>query len=71
MKINVVKIGGAVVEDEAALALFLKAFAAMEGLNTLYSSTGDTAVAGRTDMGWLTQSIMDRLAALESAAVNG
>lgn len=45
--------------------------AALEGLNTLYSSTGDTAVAGRTDMGWLTQSIMDRLAALESAAVNG
>lgn len=48
-----------------------KEIAAMEGLNTLYSSTGDTAVAGRTDMGWLTQSIMDRLAALESAAVNG
>ena len=44
--------------------------AALEGLNSLYSSTGDTAVAGRTDMGWLTQSIMDRLAALESAAVS-
>ena len=45
--------------------------AALEGLNTLYSSTGGTAVAGRTDMGWLTQGILDRLAALESAAVNG
>ena len=45
--------------------------AALEGLNSLYSSTGDTAVAGRADMGWLTQGIMDRLAALESAAVNG
>lgn len=48
-----------------------KEIAALEGLNSLYSSTGDTAVAGRADMGWLTQSIMDRLAALESAAVNG
>lgn len=45
--------------------------AALEGLNSMYSSTGDTKVAGRADMGWLTQSIMDRLAALESAAVNG
>lgn len=44
--------------------------AAMEGLNSLYSSTGDTEVAGRADMGWLTQGIMDRLAALESAAVS-
>lgn len=44
--------------------------AALEGLNTLYSSTGDTEVAGRTDMGWLTQGILDRLAALESAAVS-
>lgn len=44
--------------------------AAMEGLNSLYSSTGDTEVAGRTDMGWLTQGILDRLAALESAAVS-
>ena len=45
--------------------------AALEGLNSLYSSTGDTEVAGRADMGWLTQGILDRLAALESAAVNG
>ena len=44
--------------------------AALEGLNTLYSSTGDTAVAGRTDIGWLTQCILDRLAALEAAAVS-
>ena len=43
MKINVVKIGGAVVEDEAALALFLKAFAAMEGLKILVHGGGRTA----------------------------
>ena len=36
----------------------------------LYSSTGGTEVAGRADMGWLTQGILDRLAALESAAVS-
>ena len=55
----------------ATIQLTPKEIAALEGLNTLYSSTGDTAVAGRADMGWLTQSILDRLAALESAAVNG
>ena len=43
MKINVVKIGGAVVEDEAALALFLKAFAAMEGLKIMVHGGGRTA----------------------------
>ena len=43
MKINVVKIGGAVVEDGTALALFLKAFAAMEGLKILVHGGGRTA----------------------------
>ena len=65
--------GAQVVYELAApttIQLTPQEIAALDGLNTLYSSTGDTAVAGRTDMGWLTQSIMDRLAALEAAAVS-
>ncbi|MGN1232207.1 MAG: acetylglutamate kinase [Candidatus Cryptobacteroides sp.] len=43
MKLNVLKIGGAVVEDEAALGLFLKAFASMEGARMLVHGGGRTA----------------------------
>lgn len=42
--------------------------AALSGVNTLYSNSGDTTVSGRTDPVWLTQSLIDRIAALESAA---
>lgn len=44
--------------------------AALPGVNTLYTDSGDTTVSGRTDPVWLTQSLMDRIAALESAATN-
>ena len=44
--------------------------AALDGVNTLCSDAGGTTAAGRTDMTWLTQDIMDRLAALEAAAVS-
>ena len=43
MKLNVLKIGGAVVEDEAALGLFLKSFASMEGAKLLVHGGGRTA----------------------------
>lgn len=44
--------------------------AALYGVNTLYTDSGDTSVSGRTDMIWLTQSLIDRIAALETAAVS-
>lgn len=44
--------------------------AALSGTNTLVSDCGDTRAAGRSDMTWVTQGILDRLAALESAAVS-
>ena len=44
--------------------------AALTGINTLYADSGDTAVSGRADPVWLTQSLMERIAALESAATN-
>ena len=43
---------------------------ALSGVNTLYTDSGDTAVSGRADPVWLTQSLMERIAALESAATN-
>ena len=43
---------------------------ALSGTNTLYTDSGDTAVSGRADPVWLTQSLMERIAALESAATN-
>lgn len=43
---------------------------ALTGINTLYTDSGDTAVSGRADPVWLTQSLMERIAALESAATN-
>ena len=42
----------------------------LSGTNTLYTDSGDTAVSGRADPVWLTQSLMERIAALESAATN-
>ena len=44
--------------------------AALAGTNTLYTDCGDTRAAGRSDMTWVTQGILDRLAALEAAAVS-
>lgn len=44
--------------------------AALTGINTLYTDSGDTAVSGRADPVWLTQSLMERIAALESTATN-
>ena len=44
--------------------------AALSGVNTLCTDSGDTTVSGRTDPVWLTQSLMERIAALESAATN-
>ena len=44
--------------------------AALSGTNTLVSDCGDTRAAGRTDMTWVTQGVLDRLAALEAAAVS-
>ena len=44
--------------------------AALSGVNTLYTDSGDTSVSGRTDMIWLTQSLIDRITALETAAVS-
>lgn len=44
--------------------------AALSGVNTLYTDSGDISVSGRTDMIWLTQSLIDRIAALETAAVS-
>lgn len=43
---------------------------ALSGVNTLYTDSGDTAFSGRADPIWLIQSLMDRIAALESAATN-
>lgn len=43
---------------------------ALSGVNTLYTDSGDISVSGRTDMIWLTQSLIDRIAALETAAVS-
>lgn len=43
---------------------------ALSGTNTLYTDSGDTAVSDRADPVWLTQSLMERIAALESAATN-
>lgn len=39
---------------------------AISGTNTLYTDSGDTTVSGPTDPVWLTQQMMDRIAALES-----
>ena len=44
--------------------------AALAGTNTLYTDCGDTRAAGRSDMTWVTQGILARLAALEAAAVS-
>lgn len=44
--------------------------AALPGVNTLYTDSGDISVSGRTDMIWLTQSLIDRIVALETAAVS-
>lgn len=44
--------------------------AALTGINTLYTDSGDTVVSGRADPVWLTQSLIERIAALESAATN-
>ena len=43
---------------------------ALSGVNTLYTDSGDTTVSGRTDPVWMTQSLIDRIAALESAATS-
>ena len=53
-----------------AVQLTPQEIAALDGVNTLCSDAGGTTAAGRTDMTWLTQEIMDRLAALEAAAVS-
>ncbi len=54
--------------DPYTIQLTPQQIAALRGVNTLYSNSGDTSVSGRTDPVWLTQSLMDRIAALESAA---
>ena len=43
MKVNVLKVGGAVVEDPAALSAFLQRFAALDGLKVLVHGGGRTA----------------------------
>lgn len=43
MKLNVLKVGGAVVEDAAALASFIDAFAKLDGLKVLVHGGGRTA----------------------------
>ena len=53
-----------------AIQLAPQQIAALTGINTLYTDSGDTAVSGRADPVWLTQSLMERIAALESAATN-
>lgn len=44
--------------------------AALAGMNVLFSDCGGTRAAGRSDMTWVTKGILDRLAALEAAAVS-
>lgn len=43
---------------------------AISGTNTLYTDSGDTTVSGPTDPVWLTQTLVDRIAALESATIS-
>lgn len=41
----------------------------LSGVNTIYTNGDGVTVTGRTDPIWLTQSLMDRIAALEGAAI--
>lgn len=43
---------------------------ALSGVNTLYSDTGDTEVAGRANPAAIINNLLDRLAAIEAAVVN-
>lgn len=43
---------------------------ALSGVNTIYSDTGDTTITGRADPNYVIDTLLDRVAALEAAAVN-
>lgn len=57
-------------DEPRTIQLSTQQIAALSGVNTLYTDSGDISVSGRTDMIWLTQSLIDRIAALETAAVS-
>lgn len=40
---------------------------ALQGINNIWSNAGETTVSGRKDIIWLTHSLLERIAALESA----
>ncbi len=51
MKLNVLKLGGAVVEDAAALSAFVSAFAALDGMKVLVHGGGRTATEVSAKLG--------------------
>lgn len=51
MKLNVLKVGGAVVEDPAALAALIKSFAALDGMKVLVHGGGRTATEVSAKLG--------------------
>ena len=56
--------------DPITIQLTPQEILALSGVNTLYSDTGDTEVAGRANPAAIINNLLDRLAAIEAAVVN-
>ena len=56
-KINVIKVGGAVVEDQQQLSLLLKEFSAIEGRKVLVHGGGRRATKVASQLGIETQMV--------------
>ena len=59
-KINVIKVGGAVVEDQQQLSLLLKEFSAIEGRKVLVHGGGRRATKVASQLGIETQMVDGR-----------
>ena len=57
-KINVIKVGGAVVEDQQQLSLLLKEFSAIEGRKVLVHGGGRRATKVAAQLGIETQMVI-------------
>lgn len=55
--------------SQTSVQLTAQEILALSGTNTIYTDTGDTTVSGRADPNTIIQSLSQRIAALESAAV--
>lgn len=60
IKLNIFKVGGAVVEDTTALAAFIERFAALDGMKVLVHGGGRTATEVSSKLGIETQMIGGR-----------